>query len=45
MAVTEGEATSYSYLRSGTPNEGERYCFASYNDIVGESSTDEEVVL
>ena len=43
VAVTEGETTEYSYMQSGTPNEGEKYCFVSYNDIVGESSTEEEV--
>ena len=35
VAVTDGEGTEYSYLQSGTPNEGEKYYFASYNDIVG----------
>ena len=34
VAVTEGETTEYSYLQSGTPNENEKYCFVSYNDIV-----------
>lgn len=43
VAVTEGETTEYSYIQSGTPNEGEKYCFVSYNDIVGEPSTEEEV--
>lgn len=43
VAVTEGETTEYSYMQSGTPNEGEKYCFVSYNDIVGEPSSEEEV--
>ena len=43
VAVTKGETTEYSYLQSGTPNENEKYCFVSYNDIVGTPSTDEEV--
>ena len=34
VAVTDGDVTEYSYLQAGTPNEGERYCFVSYNDIV-----------
>ena len=44
VAVTDGETTEYSYLQSGTPNENEKYCFVSYNDIVGAPSTDEEVI-
>ena len=43
VAVTDGETTEYSYLQSGTPNENEKYCFVSYNDIVNAPSTDEEV--
>ena len=43
VAVTDGETTEYSYMQSGEPNENEKYCFVSYNDIVGKSSTDEEV--
>lgn len=31
--VTYGENTEYSYLQAGTPNENEKYCFVSYNDI------------
>jgi len=42
-AVTDGETTEYSYMQSGEPNENEKYCFVSYNDIVGTPSTDEEV--
>ena len=40
VAVTYGEATEYSYMQAGTPGEGEKYCFVSYNDIAGEASTD-----
>ncbi len=43
VAVTDGETTEYSYMQSGTPNENEKYCFVSYNDIVNAPSTDEEV--
>ena len=43
VAVTDGEATEYSYMQAGTPNENEKYSFVSFNDIVGNSSTDEEV--
>ena len=35
VAITDGEAIEYSYLQPGTPNENEKYCFVSYNDIVG----------
>ena len=43
VAVTDGETTEYSYMQGGEPNENEKYCFVSYNDIVGVPSTDEEV--
>ena len=43
VAVTDGETTEYSYMQAGEPNENEKYCFVSYNDIVGAPSTDEEV--
>ena len=33
VAVTHGDATEYSYMQVGTPGEGEKYCFVSYNDI------------
>jgi hypothetical protein len=42
VAVTDGETTEYSYLQSGTPNENEKYSFISYNDIVGNPTTDKE---
>ena len=42
VAVTEDEATEYSYMQVGTPLENEKYCFVSYNDIVSTPSTDEE---
>ena len=35
VKVTDGEAIEYSYLQSETPNANEKYCFVSYNDIVG----------
>ncbi|MBE6674845.1 MAG: leucine-rich repeat domain-containing protein [Ruminococcaceae bacterium] len=34
VVTTDGEATEYSYLQSGTPNVGEKYSFVSYNDII-----------
>ena len=40
VSVTDGEATEYSYLQEGEPNENEKYCFVSYNDIVGAPSND-----
>ncbi|MBO5313270.1 MAG: leucine-rich repeat domain-containing protein [Clostridia bacterium] len=41
VAVTDGETTEYSYMQGGEPNENEKYCFVSYNDIVGTPSTNE----
>ena len=43
VAVTDGETTEYSYMQSGTPNENEKYCFVSYNDIVGKQPANAEV--
>ena len=37
VAVTEGEATEYSYMQPGTPAANEKYCFVSYNDIVNKA--------
>ena len=42
VAVTEGEETEYSYMQVGTPNANEKYCFISYNDVVGAPSTNED---
>ena len=42
VAVTDGETTEYSYMQGGEPNENEKYSFVSYNDIVGNPSSDEE---
>ena len=44
VAVTDGETTEYSYLQSGTPNENEKYCFVSYNDIVGKQPANAEII-
>ena len=41
VAITDGVTTEYSYLQSGTPVKNEKYCFVSYNDIVGKPSTEE----
>ena len=38
VAVTDGETTEYSYMQDGEPLENEKYCFVSYNDIVGKTS-------
>ena len=47
VIVSDNEATDapaeYSYLQASAPNAGEKYAFVSYNDIVGNPSTDEEV--
>ena len=43
VATIDGETTEYSYMQGGEPNENEKYCFVSYNDIVGKPSTDEKV--
>lgn len=43
VAVTAGEATEYSYLQYGTPNEGEKYCFVSYYDIIGKLAINEDI--
>ena len=43
VAVTEGEATKYSYMQYAAPNEGEKYNFISYNEILGTPSTVEDV--
>ena len=34
VEVTDGEAREYSYLQYGTPDENEKYCFVSYNDVI-----------
>ena len=44
VAVTDGETTEYSYMQSGTPNENEKYCFVSYNDIIGKQPANAEVI-
>ncbi|MBR2025300.1 MAG: leucine-rich repeat domain-containing protein, partial [Clostridia bacterium] len=37
VAVTDEEKTEYSYMQSGTPDQGDNYCFISYNDILNEN--------
>ena len=34
VEVTDDEAREYSYLQYGTPDENEKYCFVSYNDVI-----------
>ena len=41
VEVTDGEGTEYFYLQSGTPEENERYCFISYNDVVAPANYEE----
>ena len=43
VAVTDGETTEYSYMQSGELGENEKYCFISYNDIVGKPSSGESL--
>ena len=43
VAVTDGETTEYSYMQGGQPNENEKYCFVSYNDIIGKQPANAEV--
>ena len=43
VAVTDGKTTEYSYLQFGTPDENEKYCFVSYNDIIGKQPANAEV--
>lgn len=44
VAITDNETntTEYSYMQSGTPNENEKYCFVSYNDVVNLKSTTDD---
>ena len=34
VKVTNEDISEYSYMQSGTPNEGEKYSFISYNEII-----------
>ena len=34
VAVTDGEKTTYSYMQLGTPDDGAKYFFASFNDLI-----------
>ena len=38
VAESDGEGTEYSYLQSSAPTEGKKYCFLSYNEMVGNTS-------
>ncbi len=33
VEVSDGETAEYSYMQVGTPNENEKYCFVSFNDL------------
>jgi len=44
VVTTDGETTEYSYMQGGEPNENEKYCFVSYNDIIGKQPANAEVV-
>ena len=41
VAVTDGEATEYSYIQPGTPDGNKKYSFVSYNDVAKKPSTEE----
>jgi hypothetical protein len=41
VSVNEGEAAEYSYMQPGTPNENEKYCFVSYNEVAQGNATGE----
>ncbi|MBQ7225429.1 MAG: leucine-rich repeat domain-containing protein [Clostridia bacterium] len=38
VKVSVGEATEYTYLQHGAPEENEKYCFASFNQIAGSAA-------
>ena len=38
VVESDEEGTEYSYLQSSTPTEGKKYCFLSYNEMVGNTS-------
>ena len=40
--TTSGENTVYSYMQSGTPIAGEKYCFISYNELANIKKEDTE---
>ena len=42
VGTTKDEVTKYSYLQIAAPADGEKYYFASYNDIVAPTPSDEE---
>ena len=42
VKTTDGEAVEYSYMQPGTPAANEKYCFVSYNDVIGTPSTNED---
>ena len=42
VALSDDEATEYSYMQEDVPNQGEKYCFASYNDVIEKTLTDKK---
>ena len=34
VAINDGKNTEYSYMQAGTPLDGNKYCFISYNDVL-----------
>ena len=34
VTLTDGDTREYAYLQEGTPNDGDKYYFASYTDVV-----------
>ena len=39
VAVSDGETTEYSYMQNGAPDENEKYCFDSFNDVLAQLSS------
>ena len=44
VAVTDKEGTDYFYLQPGTPNQGEKYSFVSYNEVLAGKTTEEDTL-
>ena len=44
VATIDGETTEYSYMQGGESNENEKYCFVSYNDIIGKQPANAEAI-
>ncbi len=42
ISEAEGSEASVSYLQAGTPNEGDRYFYTTYNTAIGKDTSSEE---